>query len=333
MSSERTPARVNLVSGKREAATFRPELVFALGPQLMGAPGDGDYLTLHRNVWAMAWHGFTGLTLYQRQGEQWVVVTPGKNFPDLGATVRHISLAFDQSARHVAAWEDDGQLLVRQWDQTEEDYVYRGPFPGVDPVLVNDATAMFVPSASDVLLLYLNAARTELRYRAQRDAYLVERTLLTGLVDAVLDQVVALPYRLEIMGESEHLPFYAQTPLYPIRVTDLLPATGTMVLSLYEAMLIEQSSVDTLNGIGKMLTSTYESVEAKAVLTEPLAGVGKMLTSAYDLTLRPHGPVTDPLSGAGTLVSTSKLENVGVPRTLTEGLTGAGALIGGTYAP
>lgn len=237
---ERTPRR-----GGRDP-TYRAELALALGPLVMGDPGNGSYGVLHATPWLLAWPKGGGLHLYQQQDDGWVEVQPGQAFPELPDTARRIALTFDQTARHVIAWEDQGQIVVRQWDQVTSAYVYRGAWPGVDPLLINDALLMFETTVSDVLLLYLSPDRLRLCYRIQNERYAIEHELSVLPARGVLDQVVAVPLQLQIAGGYETgEPWAFVSELYPAYLRDPLlagigpPLAGARVVTLIEAVLTE----------------------------------------------------------------------------------------------
>lgn len=331
---QRTP-RQTLPSGKARDPTSRAEVAQALGPVTMGEPLDGSYQALHAVPWRLEWHEGGGLHLYQQQmveGElTWVEVTPGQPFPPLTDSCRHISLAFDQSARHVVAWEDAGQVWVRQWDNTQLAYTMRGPWPGVDPLLLMDTTVHYWTPISDVVLLSLSPDRTALHARLQRDAYGTVYALDAGLDRAVLDQVIPHPYHAQLLGErwTGNPPAPQQAVwdlgLYPTRATDDLLGSGEVsgLLDIV-AHLVDPSH--TLTGLGE-LSGLYES-DAGQQATHALTGLGE-LTGAYESGF--IWRLTDALTGTGSL--TGALPTVAVPVNRLDALTGTGSISGGTYGP
>ncbi|MFD1734867.1 hypothetical protein ACFSC4_31285 [Deinococcus malanensis] len=191
-----------VVVTKRTRDTFRPEIALARGPRNMTDPAEGDEAALFSWNWALAWTMTAGLKLFQQVSGAWVEVQPGAPFPNMPSSARHVALAFDQSARHMFGWEDDGQVRVRQWSLQTQEYIFRGPFPGVDPVLLNDIPLTYDIPASDVLLFYLSADRLRVCARVQRENYEVEHTMLTLPEPGVLDQVVVGQYRYQIYGAT-----------------------------------------------------------------------------------------------------------------------------------
>jgi hypothetical protein len=159
-----------------------------------------------------------------------------------------MALAFDQAARHVMAYERDGQIWMRQWDPLTNQFTMRGPFPGVDPVLIQDATVGYFPPDSDVLLFHLSPDRTTLVMRAQRELYATPHVVQTFLKPVVLDQGVALPYQVELLGSLldalGETGVVVRSEIYPVRVSDALggaafaaPNTGAYipVVVVYDA--------------------------------------------------------------------------------------------------
>ncbi|MFC6803057.1 hypothetical protein ACFQDE_16155 [Deinococcus caeni] len=130
---------------KRSRRTLRPELVVAAGPQRLAQPGGGTYDDLYGSRWALGLYR-GGPRLYQARSGVWVDRTDPDALGALTASgVRHASLAFDQAARPVLAWEQSGAVYVRQWDALGTQYVTRGPWEGCDPLLISDAMALLKP--------------------------------------------------------------------------------------------------------------------------------------------------------------------------------------------
>lgn len=232
----------------RRGTTYAPELRLAPGPRSMGDTGDGSYATLYGCAWAgLLDRVERRFRLFQAQvpGEGpwplndprgpevavWVEVEVPP-LPHPVEEIRHLALAFDQAARHVVAYEREEEVWVRQWDPVTQTFVQRGPFPGVDPVLIQDATVGYYPPDSDVLLFHLSPDRTSLVMRVQRELYATAHTIQIFDQPVVLDQAVALPYQVELLGsflESLKTTGYAvRSELYPVRVGDTL---GQAVLS------------------------------------------------------------------------------------------------------
>ncbi|MDW8480594.1 MAG: hypothetical protein RML14_01530 [Meiothermus sp.] len=216
-----------------------PEVALARGPVGgEGVTGDGSYLALFGAAWALVQHqGDKLLHLYQLQ-TQWVEtgIVP---IPHEGREIRHIALCFDQAARPVVAYERAGQVWVRQWEPVLSQYVLRGPFAGVDPVLIQDAEVNFYSPESDVLLFYLSPDRRTLHMRVQRELFANERTIETYPTERILDQGLALPYQWELLGEG----ITVRSDTYPVYLpTDLLTAMSAAgpQSGLYRPLVVVQ---------------------------------------------------------------------------------------------
>lgn len=175
--------------------SYLPEIALCLGPQIMGQPGSGTYADLYGRVWASTIEPDGLIHLWQATASDWQEV-PIPQPPHDPRTMRHHSLAFDQSARHVLAYEIAGQIYIRQWDPAANQYVMRGPWAGADPCLLWDFgidVSLFPASAqpqgnSDVVLFHLSADRLSVGYRLQRELYNVFHTLATFSTPQYLDQ-------------------------------------------------------------------------------------------------------------------------------------------------
>ncbi|GAA5334091.1 hypothetical protein YIM730264_01140 [Thermus hydrothermalis] len=208
----------------------------------MGDTGDGSYATLYGYAWAgLLDRVERRFRLFQAQvpGEGpwplndprgpevavWVEVEVPP-LPHPVEEIRHLALAFDQAARHVVAYEREEEVWVRQWDPVTQTFVQRGPFPGVDPVLIQDATVGYYPPDSDVLLFHLSPDRTSLVMRVQRELYATAHTIQIFDQPVVLDQAVALPYQVELLGSLvsalDATGYVLRSEIYPVRVEDAL---------------------------------------------------------------------------------------------------------------
>ena len=211
------------------------EVQLAWGPIAIGDTGDGSYRTLFSKLYVGYLDESTNrLVLLARDGSSWVPVDESlfPQPPHPVGEIRHIAVAFDQAARLVMAYERAGEVFVYQWDPSAQEYVVRGPFPGADPVLINDATVGFYPPDSDVLLFHLSPDRTSLVMRVQRELYATAHTIQTFDQPVVLDQAVALPHQVELLGSF----------------LDALEATGYAVRSdIYLVYLSEVAASPVVN--------------------------------------------------------------------------------------
>jgi len=221
----------------RRGRGYFAEIALARGPRVMAVTGGGTFEELFGYAWlALLDRRERRLRLFQAQagGAPWAIGgDPGAAewveipIPDLVhpvEEVRHLALAFDQAARHVVAYEHEGEVWVRQWDPVGRQYVMRGPWPGVDPVLVMDATVGNHVPDSDVLLFHLTPDRKTLVMRVQRELYETVHTVETFAEEAILDQGVVLPYQFELLGSLASDPdgtgLVLRSDLYPVRAED-----------------------------------------------------------------------------------------------------------------
>jgi hypothetical protein len=226
-------------AGKRGKGYF-PEVRYSRGPRAMGVTGDNSFRTLLGYLWMAILDRSQGLRLFQAQvpGEgPWALDDPrGPDvavwievevppLPHPAQEVRHLAVCFDQAARHVVAYEHEGQVFVRQWDPVAMAYTMRGPFPGVDPVLLWDYEVGYFLGDSDVLLFHLSPDRTQVIMRVQRERYANPRVVQALPGPAYLDQALALPYQAEVLGSLDADPdttsLVLRTDLYPVHLSDV----------------------------------------------------------------------------------------------------------------
>jgi hypothetical protein len=226
-------------AGKRGKGYF-PEVRYSRGPRAMGVTGDNSFRTLLGYLWMAVLDRSQGLRLFQAQvpGEgPWALDDPrGPDvavwievevppLPHPAREVRHLAFCFDQAARHVVAYEHEGQVFVRQWDPVAGAYTMRGPFPGVDPVLLWDYEVGYFLGDSDVLLFHLSPDRTQVIMRVQRERYANPRVVQALPGPAYLDQALALPYQAEVLGSLDADPdttsLVLRTDLYPVYLSEV----------------------------------------------------------------------------------------------------------------
>lgn len=296
----------------RRGNTYAPELRLAPGPRSMGDTGDSSYATLYGYAWAGLLDrverrfrlfqaqvpGEGPWPLHDPRGPEvavWVEVEVPP-LPHPVEEIRHLALAFDQAARHVVAYEREGEVWVRQWDPMSQTFVQRGPFPGVDPVLIQDATVGYYPPDSDVLLFHLSPDRASLVMRVQRELYATPHTVQTFDQPVVLDQAVALPYQVELLGsflDALGATGYAvRSEIYPVRVEDALgpaslsaPTTGAYI----PIVVIQDLGVEALG---------------QAALSSPATGAYIPIVVIQDLGTEALGATTlsSPTTGAYILI-------------------------------
>jgi len=210
-----------------------PELALCKGPSAEGVTGSGTYFELFGYNWALSLDDSGQLHLSQEQPGTWVEVTPLVPLPVLSQTARHISIAFDQAARPIIAWEDAEQIYLRQWDVGSNSYLTRGPWPGRDPVLWWDYPldrVMFPASIqagndSDVLLFHI--AGSQVGYRLQRESFATWHPLAALPPGYYLDQVVMTGsgYGLAL-GDDAGNAIYLNSAAFAWRYADPLRLTA-----------------------------------------------------------------------------------------------------------
>ena len=198
------------------------ELRLTKGPIAIGQPGDGTYVELYSKDYLVFLDETGRLRVFVSTGSAWAPV-PDELYPQPphpGDQIRHIGACFDQAARLVLAYEYEEQVYVYRWDPVTRQYVARGPFPGVDPVIIQDATIGFYPPDSDVLLLHLSTERTRLIMRVQRELYNTPHEVAVLPRPALLDQVSAFPFYGQVVGSYVDSPestgFAVRTNTYPV---------------------------------------------------------------------------------------------------------------------
>jgi hypothetical protein len=221
--------RINIVPPLTNADVPNLELELRLtkGPIAIGQPGSGTYTELYSKDYLVFLDETGRLRVFVSTGAGWAPV-PDELYPQPphpGDQIRHIGACFDQAARLVLAYEFNQEVYIYQWDPVARQYVARGPFPGVDPVVIQDATIGFYPPDSDVLLLHLSTDRTRLIMRVQRELYSTAHEVTTFPRPVVLDQANAFPYYGQVVGSYVDSPkstgFAVRTDTYPIYLSEV----------------------------------------------------------------------------------------------------------------
>lgn len=229
-----------------------PELAIAPGPAAEGVLGDGSRAALYGRAWAVAWReDRPALVLLRADGDQLVEVEPLAPLPKLTVPARHITLAFDRTARPVIAWQSPDGILVRQYDSASSAYVLRGPFPGCDPCLVADGLLTATIGESDVQLWHLSEARDELVVRYERDDYGEPSIVSERPGDEHLIQVLPEALRLRVVLAVAEIANPEAAPadrrlvrrdlrsdLYPYRGADALTLTPAAPAAIYDLQVV-----------------------------------------------------------------------------------------------
>jgi hypothetical protein len=262
---------VALVNLRGDLPTRYAEAFLALGPLSIGVTGDNKLVDLIGREWLLILDEDRMLSLYRQLSVgEWQLVTellPPAFASPLPEGVRRVSFCFDQSARVIFAYEVDSVVYLTRWDPGAGAYVQNVTVPGVDPCVVFDATWSYDVTVSDVLLFYLDAgSRSTLQCRVQRDLYAVEYELHDYGQPVVLDRVVRLPMRYEVLASDA--------------MGDPLENAGervALISDLYPYLGSESSFASVLPPTGGVFTSiaifaSPESEEATASVLPPTGG-------------------------------------------------------------
>jgi len=284
----RSYVRAHTASGR---ALWAPMLAWSAGPVGIGVTGDNSLASLTGSNWLLQVCPDGSWVLYREDGAD-LIVTPWDDPPDhVGATARHPSLAFDQSARVVLAWEEEQVIKVRRWDPTLGQYVENVSFAGVDPVVVLDAVwSRYVPG-SDVLLFYLSTDRERLMCRVQRDVYAVEYEIWDFEAPTVLDGVVALPWRYEVLTSDEHgtpMDPLLVSAVYPVRTSVPVAGDGEVIEGLYELLASEYRHGITVSGDAHVDVGEYRLVVTRYAHSITVVGDGVVEGGEYDQVVTPY---------------------------------------------
>jgi hypothetical protein len=234
------------VSSYKRNKSEAPEIRIFKGPGVEAQTGDGSYTTLFGSYWA-ATRLERVLTFYQLESGAWV-----KRFEEeLPLGSRHIAAGFDGSARRVWAYEVNGQIFIRQWENLQNDFVLRGPFPGYDPLILNDAHRFRSTNDSDSLLIHLTSDRLGVITRLERDDYGVANSFATFGAPGVLDQGYFANNALVLLGENEdEEPLFFRSAPYPVNVLEQGRVNVTLLDWPEESTTISRAALDqTLLGV------------------------------------------------------------------------------------
>ncbi|TVR96493.1 MAG: hypothetical protein EA406_11830 [Rhodospirillales bacterium] len=145
-----------------------PRQDFELGGVALNDPSQGLQVT-----WWSAFISEDGDEIFvQRSGEPPISILTGTN-------ITEVALAFDSNMRPQIAFKEDGLNRFRWFDTNAGQQVITD-YPGTDTLRLGlDDKRPTQSTARDVLLVYTRD--NGLYFRAQRDRYLVEYTLATGL--------------------------------------------------------------------------------------------------------------------------------------------------------
>lgn len=233
---------------------WAPCLAWSPGPQILATTGDGSFTTLYGSNWLAQVCQDGSWRLYQRTSDEALtVVAWDVEPPTVSISARHPSLAFDQAAKPAIAWEDESGIWLREFNEVSGAYGFVGPFAGVDPVLICDATVNYHVAGSDVVLFYLSEDRLTLNYRIQSENFGTEHAHHTFPSAAVLDAQDIGGYRFQLRySDSEGAVigpvgdgFTALlSDVYPIYVSEELSVSvGALEDGVYTLVVITRPEV------------------------------------------------------------------------------------------
>lgn len=314
-------------------ALYAPMLSWSDGPLDIGVTGDNSLASLTAGHWLLQVCLDGTWVIYRVEGGS-LEVTPFDDPPDpVGSAARHVSLAFDQSARVALAWEEEETIYVRRWEPTLNEYVENVSFSGVDPCLVLDATlARYVPG-SDVLLFYLSTDRERVCCRVQRDVYAVEYELWDYGEPVVLDRALALPWRYELLVSNEFgdpLPSMLISAVYPYRASLDLVGDGEVSEGLYELVAQEYRHDISVEGDAVIFGGEYDQVVTRLEHLLPLVGDGVIYEAIYDLVVQQY--MHDISVVGDAVIQAGAYPGPAIQLAHDISVVGDGVILGGTYA-
>lgn len=309
---------------------FCVEDVRSLGPQNLTTVGDGTYNTLFGASWRLIWDKKRGLILLQKQGLFWSEMVPDAPLPELPKQARKIGLAFDQVARPVISYQVGETIYVRQWIPQAAAYQYQ-TVVGVDPLILMDAHAHFYVPDSDVLLYYLDPARTTLYRALQRESYqdAVQKAILPEVL--YLDQVVTVPYFAQVATHNRNgLKRYLLSPVYPFRAEDRLSLSGGVSTGLWDTVGYSFDAADSMALSGGVSTGLWDIANVTLTISESMAFGGSIQTGVFDemqITLN----AAESLTLGGSIQTGVFDPTAGSNFTASDAITLGGGIVGGTW--
>lgn len=114
--------------------------------------------------------------------------------------ISEISFTFDQNMRPALAYVQDGTSKLRWWDSTVSGYdIVSLPAGSITPRVSMDDKRASQSAISDIILAYIRSGT--LYYRQQRDRFLTERSLATGLTTGLIKIGMNNRFRMQFMLE------------------------------------------------------------------------------------------------------------------------------------
>jgi len=273
------------------------ELSMAQGPRAIGDTRDNLLLDFIGTAWLLLLAEDMTLHLFRQDGTvgEWTEIVadlPPVFDAPLPATARRVTFAFDQSARIIVIYEDDGLIYVTRWDTATNAYVQNVTFAGHDPVVVFDATWAYDVPVSDVLLFYLSSDRDRLLCRVQRQLYAVENELHDYAQPVVFDRVIRTPYRYQALAsDAVGDPLVAVgervallSDLYPLLADETFGVTSSLNDGQYIPVVIPYATDESLSYTASLADGAYESIVLRQGAEEPPVSLtASLLDGAYEV--------------------------------------------------
>ncbi|MFC5598127.1 hypothetical protein ACFPRG_11615 [Deinococcus cellulosilyticus] len=192
---------------------------------------------------------------------------------------------------------------MRQWDVATGAYIFRGPFVGVDPVLMMDATISQHIPGSDLVLFYLSVDRRSLCYRIQNELYAIEHVLHAFESPVYLDQVTVETYRYQVLlgtGQVRESELSFSSELYPVFVSESA-LSGSVLLQdgLYLPAVTLAAGTEALSGSVLLQDGLYlPAVQAHSQSEPNLSGSVLLRDGLYQSAVQAHSQSEPNLSGS-----------------------------------
>lgn len=117
--------------------------------------------------------------------------------------IQELSFAFDRNMQVSVAYTLAGVVKLRWYDSSVPGYVTTD-FPGIrNPKLTHDDKRETASSRSDVIFAYLTG--TSLKWRQQRDRYLIEYDWADGILPSLRLKLIGMNRLLRLQAEFERI--------------------------------------------------------------------------------------------------------------------------------
>ena len=311
-----------------------PELRLAAGPLEIATPAGGTFEELYGRAWALEVPRTGPLRFFRLVSGAWEQVTAALPALDPPEDARRFSIAFDQNARVIVAWQEGETVKATRWDTGAGAYVQNVEFHGINPVLLMDALLNRHIADSDIILFHQKPADLARVYvRTQRESYDDETHLFTAPWPILLDYAQPLYLRYQLLGadaDGDPVPAALRSELYPLYVTpSALEAAGTFDGGDYVQVLFPVSAEHAMDVdgafVGGELVDLTILVDAEHALDIDGAFAGGELVDLTILVDAEHAMDVD-----GAFVG-DRFEEVLFPHDDDDALDIHGAFAGGKY--